>query len=310
MDPKEYLEQVEKKYPGPKEFVHLHNHTIFSPLDGVATPDEYFDLCVCHDMPAFAITDHGNLAGIPDAYFASQRTGKKFIAGCEVYFNDYHNKFLKLKEHGVTIGEIKAKNPELRDRIVRNRHLTVIAMDSTGYENLVSIMHTAWEKGFYYRPRIWFDEIAKHSDGLIVLSGCLNGPVCHELRHGNYEAGIKWIKKLRGVFKDRFYLEFQMPGEEIEGGKDAFKILSILSREMNIPGVISNDCLEGDYPILMADGFYKPIKDVNIGDEVISTSGKLRKIINKGKRKRRPREKTYKVNNIPWSMTENHRLYQ
>ncbi len=76
---------AEKLYPGPSQFVHLHNHTIFSPLDGVATPDEYFDGCKLRGHPAFAITDHGNLAAIPDAYFASQRTGVKQIIGEEIY---------------------------------------------------------------------------------------------------------------------------------------------------------------------------------------------------------------------------------
>ncbi len=77
---------------------------------------------------------------------------------------------------------------------------------------------------------------------MICLSGCLNGPVCHELRHGNYKEGIEWIRKLHALFEDRFYIEMQMPGEEIEGGRDAFRMLAILSREMGIPAVITNDC--------------------------------------------------------------------
>ena len=211
------------EYSGSSEFVHLHAHTIFSKLDGVAKPQEYFDACVERKWPAVAITEHGAMSSIPDAFWAAKETGIKFIAGCEIYFNDYELKRQQLAGKGVKLKDIELSNPEVHTRIRRNRHLTVLCKNEEGYRNLLRLNMYAWEHGFYYKPRIWFDQLAKHKEGLIILSGCLNGPVANELRRKHYRTkdgvigALDYVEMFNEVFGDDYYIEIQMPILEFEG---------------------------------------------------------------------------------------------
>lgn len=285
----EERKRAQEKYPGPTEFVHLHNHTLFSTLDGIATPEEYFSACAHLGHPAFSITDHGSMAGIPDAYWSARKNKVKFIPGCEIYFNDFHPQLVARREEDpeFKVNNLKAnKTPnivdldqmereELWSNYRRNRHLTVIAMNMVGYRNLIHMTSGAWEKGFYYKPRVWFDKIKEYHEGLIILSGCLNGPVCHALRMAAKYAKIaagkmptdqfgravmispsqandqrkkytneaeQWIQKFAALMGDRFYLELQMPGEEIPFAKEAFALLATFSEKYKIPAVVTNDC--------------------------------------------------------------------
>ena len=285
-----------KDYPGPSGFVHLHNHTLFSPLDGIATPDEYFSAASHLGNPAFCITDHGSMAAVPDAFWAAKRHKVKYLPGCEIYFSQEHLELTKLKEEdpNFSIKQVRpdySKNEftiedlakeERASDFRRNRHLSVIAMNMVGYRNLIRMTTEAWEIGFYYKPRIWFEQIEKYQEGLICLSGCLNGPVCHNLRKsafwnqiakGNIKTldrnfakkkkvislnitrseaktrsreyaakALSWITKFRNLLGDRFYLEMQMPGSEIPFGKEAFEQIAQISDTLKIPAVISNDC--------------------------------------------------------------------
>ena len=242
---------ADKTYSGSDEFVHLHAHTIFSSLDGVARPEQYFQACVDRKWPAVAITEHGVLSSIPDAFWASQEYGIKFIAGCEIYYNDYELKRQELSAKKVKMGEIKQDNPELETRIRRNRHLTVLAKNEEGYRNLLRLNTYAWQNGFYYKPRIWFDQLAKHKEGLIVLSGCLNGPLSHELRRGNFKTkngitgAIDYFNKFNDVFGDDYYIEIQMPciTDEATGWKDieVFNKLVAMAQHKKKKLVVTND---------------------------------------------------------------------
>tara|TARA_R100001244_G_scaffold25113_2_gene25429 strand:- start:86340 stop:87869 length:1530 start_codon:yes stop_codon:yes gene_type:complete len=287
------LTQAERKaadvsYPGPQEFVHLHNHTLFSTLDGIATPDEYFGACAELGHPAFSITDHGSMAAIPDAYWAAKKHKTKFIAGCEIYFNDFHQELeekqanpdwklgaLKAPKAATSVDYDMMVGNEEWGKYRRNRHLTVMAMNMGGYRNLIHMTSEAWEIGFYYKPRVWFDQIKKYNKGLIILSGCLNGPVCHALREAakwakisrgklkadkfgrpihinSYDAKKRqqhymdeahmWVKKFRDLLGDRFYLELQMPGKEIPFGKEAFALICQMAKKYDIDAVVANDC--------------------------------------------------------------------
>jgi DNA polymerase-3 subunit alpha len=292
---KERKEAVQT-YPGPTEFVHLHNHTLFSPLDGIATPAEYFGACSELGHPAFSITDHGSIANVPDAYWAADKNKVKFIPGCEIYFSQEYPEFKRLREEDSDF-KIKSLRPDYGKDVFtvedldteerysdfrRFRHLSVLAMDMVGYRNLIQMTTEAWEIGFYYKPRIWFEQIEKYHEGLIILSGCLNGPICHNLRKAAYwneiakgnttrvdrwfnkkkktiqlnvtkeqaaarqkkyfGAAVEWINKFRSLLGDRFYLELQMPGEEIPFGKEAFRQIAFLSDKLQVPAVITNDC--------------------------------------------------------------------
>lgn len=234
------------KYDGPSEFVHLHLHTIYSKLDGVQTPEQVFSAAKDREWPAVAVTEHGNLASIPDNFFASRDTGVKYIVGCEIYFNDYEPKRQELAERGVKIRALKQTHPDAYARLVRNRHLTVLAKNATGVENLIKLTTQAYDTGFYYLPRVWFDKLLEYKEGLIVLSGCLNGPVAHELRcknvrNDNGRGALDYIDKFREAFEDDYYIELQMPCiDELEDYK-LFWCLNKIANEYGIQKVLTND---------------------------------------------------------------------
>lgn len=238
-------EQAEKEFPGPSEFVHLHNHTLFSILDGVAQPEEYFRLCAERKWSAIAITEHGVLNSVPDNYFASKEHKVKYLPAIEWYFCDYELLRQKLSTAGVKMGDLKTQKQDLHSRLVRNRHLTVIAKNMNGYGNLLELNRVAWEKGFYYRPRIWFDLLAEYKEDLIVLSGCLNSPINYELRQGNLSSqdhiigAISYINKFHSVFGEDFYIELQMPG--IEGDLEVFRQLVAIADSRGIKTVVTSD---------------------------------------------------------------------
>lgn len=291
-------DESEKQFPGPSEFSHLHCHTLFSVLDGVAAPDDYFKACVERNWPAVAITEHGVLNSVPDAYLAAKEFKKKFIVGNEVYFNDFELKRRELTTTGVKVSELRTSDPELAARISRNRHLTVLCKNMTGYQNLLRLNKYAWANGFYYKPRIWFDQLAKHREGLIILSGCFNGPVSHELRNNNfsqkkgspYIGAVDYVKKFKEVFGDDYYIELQMPG--VDGDIELFQQLAAVADHFKIKTVISNDCWNEDVPVLTSNGT-KRINEIKIGDLVWTHNGRLREVMCIGKRKIRSGEKIY-----------------
>lgn len=246
---------AEKKYPGPKDFVHLHTHSLFSTLDGVATPEQYVDRAAQVGMKALGLTDHGSLAGLPNAYWRAKEKGIKLLAGCEIYLNDYHLQFKEWQKQDIKMSALRESDPELVDRFRRNRHLTVICQNMTGYRNLINLMCDAHEFGSYYKPRTWFSQLQKYKEGLIIISGCLNGPICHELKKGldcrdkgdhdgkqlYYNKAIDYIKQYRAEFGENFYLELQMPGPTIARGKEIFYQTSALAKKMQIPTVLTGD---------------------------------------------------------------------
>jgi DNA polymerase-3 subunit alpha len=196
---------------------------MFSTLDGVARPEEYFQTAKDRGWPAVAITEHGVFSSIPDAFWASREYGIKFIPGCEFYYNDYELQRQEMSTvKGFKMGALKESNPGLSERVRRNRHLTVLAKNEQGYHNLLEINRHAWEFGYYYKPRVWFDKLVEHKEGLIVLSGCLNGPIAHELRNKNFSGtdefvgAIQYMDKFNEVFGDDYYIEVQMPCLSLE----------------------------------------------------------------------------------------------
>ena len=208
-----------------------------------------------------AITEHGHMGSIPDMYFTFKKHGLSPIAGCELYLNEYEPLRQQIVKAGKKISIIKEKSPALHSRIVRNRHLTVLAKNEVGFHNLVMLTTLAYDFGFYYRPRIWFDKLCEYKEGLIVLSGCLNGPVAHELRldfgardtdgskvkRQKYTStcqdltGIDYIRKYHKEFGDNYYLEVQMPCLPDIHDYEVFWTLIDIGEELGIPAVLTND---------------------------------------------------------------------
>jgi len=236
------------------DFAHLHTHTTFSPLDGVATPEEYFKICADRKYPAIAITEHGNMASIPSAYLSSKKYGVKYIPGCEIYFNEGEK---RRKEIVKTLNEqnCKIKDMSIEDkmRYNRHRHLTVLCKDMTGYQNLLLVRAQAYKEAFYNKPRASLEMFKDKHEGLCILSGCFNGPMSFEINmaikylneENKEQAKIclvnckKIMKQFKEVFQDDFYVELQMPG--IEGDKSLMKYLNIFAKDLGIKTAITND---------------------------------------------------------------------
>jgi DNA polymerase-3 subunit alpha len=247
-------------YRGPSHFVHLHNHTVYSTLDGVATPDQYAAECKKRGYPAMSATEHGNMGSVPDMYMAFKKVGLKYIPGCEIYFCDYEPERRRRAKLGVKL----SKPPTLEQggdwdaiedyhNLARARHLTVLAKNEIGYTNLIKLTTQAYATGFYRRPRVWFDKLCEFKEGLIVLSGCLNGPICHELRRHHRDGdrqprwkskdgrgAIDWVKKFSDVFGEDYYIEGQMPG--IPGDDWIFRTLITIADKYKKKFVLANDC--------------------------------------------------------------------
>jgi len=252
-----------EQYTGPAHFVHLHNHTVFSALDGVSTPEQYAEQCYLRGYPAMSATEHGHMASVPDMYLAFKKHGIKYIPGCELYFNDFEPQRQALMAAGFKIRskEWQEQNQDLSYRIRRNRHLTVLCKNEVGFHNLVRLTTQAYETGLFgmgraQYNRIWFDKLCEFKEGLIILSGCLNGPVSHELRHktlkdaaGNitYErpeseqvkAAVDYVKMFRREFGEDYFIEVQMPG--IEDDDVVFRHLLTIADKLKIKPVLTND---------------------------------------------------------------------
>ncbi len=206
------------------KFVHLHLHTDYSLLDGACEVETVMNRMVDLKMPAAAITDHGNLFGAVSFYEAAKKRNIKPIIGCEVYVaRGSHT------DRTSTEGE-KA-----------NHHLVLLCENNTGYKNLVKLVSHGYLQGFYYKPRIDKELLAKHSEGLICLSACLSGEVCSNLAQDHYGAARKAAGDYLDIFgRDRFYVEIQDQGLEVEHRINPELVR--LSKELGVPMVATNDC--------------------------------------------------------------------
>src|ERR1700691_6087366 len=203
-------------------FIHLHLHTDYSLLDGACEIGELTAEASRRGMSAVAVTDHGNLFAAANFYHEATKRGVKPIIGCEVYVApDGH----------------KAKGGDVE----RSNHLVLLCENEEGYRNLIQLVATGFLDGFYYKPRIDHELLAKHSKGLIALSACLRGEVADALVAEKYEQARSNACRLRDIFgKGNFFLEVQDQGLEVETRIN--RDLVQLSRETGIPPVATNDC--------------------------------------------------------------------
>jgi DNA polymerase-3 subunit alpha len=212
----------------PEDFVHLHNHTHYSLLDGLQKVKPMISRVKELGMEAVAMTDHGTMSGVIELYKEALAEGIKPIIGMETY--------IAARKH--------TDKESGKDK--QNYHLILIAMNNKGYENLMRLSTIANLEGYYYKPRLDHELLEKYNEGLIVLSGCIGGEVGDALRQGqNNQAKeiAEWYKK---IFGDRYYLELQDHGnpkhphswsEQVRVNEELIK----LSDELKIPCVITND---------------------------------------------------------------------
>src|SRR5438270_3464975 len=222
---------------GQPQFVHLHVHTDFSLLDGACETSELLDEASRQKMPAVAITDHGNLFAAANFFYEASKRDVKAIIGCEVYIAKGSRHERGEKTNGGGNGDRGEAEPGMRG----TNHLVLLCESLEGYHNLIKLVSAGFLEGFYYKPRIDYDLLSKHSKGLIALSACLRGPVTEAVVEGKYEQARENAYKLRDIFgKGNFFLEIQDQGLEIEKGVN--RELVRLSKETGIPLVATNDC--------------------------------------------------------------------
>ncbi len=202
-------------------FTHLHLHTEYSLLDATIRISELIKKLKESGMNACAITDHGNMYGVFKFQNAMKAEGLKPIIGCEIYVAP---RSMADKEHGIDNNYY---------------HLVLLAKNLKGYKNLIKIVSIAHMEGFYYKPRIDFETLAKYSDNLIATSACLAGPISQPLLANDYSKALEMAKKYSGIFKDNFYIEIQRNGMEEQNivNEGLIKI----SKELNLPLVATCD---------------------------------------------------------------------
>jgi DNA polymerase-3 subunit alpha len=222
---------------GQPQFVHLHVHTDFSLLDGACETSELLDEASRQKMPAVAVTDHGNLFAAANFFNEASKRDVKPIIGCEVYVAKGSRHDRGEKTNG-TSGQDRG---ETETGMRGSNHLVLLCESLEGYHNLIKLVSSGFLEGFYYKPRIDYDLLAKHSKGLIALSACLRGAVTEAVVDEKYDQARENAYRLRDVFgKGNFFLEIQDQGLEIEQGVN--RELVRLSKETGIPLVATNDC--------------------------------------------------------------------
>nr|WP_246578156.1 DNA polymerase III subunit alpha [Clostridium frigoris] len=202
-------------------FVHLHVHTEYSLLDGSGKIKELISKTKELGMKSIAITDHGVMYGCVEFYKQAKEQGIKPIIGCEIYV------------------AAKSMNIKEADRDNATHHLILLVKNAKGYQNLMHIVSAASIKGFYYKPRVDYEFLAKYSEGIIASSACLGGEVQSLLLRGNYEKAKEIALKYRDIFKDGYYLELQYHGMQ-----EQFKVNELLvelSKDTGIPLICTND---------------------------------------------------------------------
>ena len=202
-------------------FTHLHLHTEYSLLDGACRIPKLVERIKALGMTACAITDHGVMYGCIDFYSAMKDAGIKPIIGCEVYVcRDRLDKSAANREYS---------------------HLILLCENNTGYQNLMKLVSEGFLTGYYYRPRIDYNLIRQHSEGLICLSACLSGDLPKLLLQGRYDDAEAYVREMQDIFGEKnFYVEIM--DHSIREEKIVMPRLISLAREMNVPLVATNDC--------------------------------------------------------------------
>jgi DNA polymerase-3 subunit alpha len=204
-------------------FVHLHLHSQYSLLDGAIRIEDLVAKAKQYQMPALAITDHGNMFGAVEFYLKCKKAGIKPIIGCELYIAP-DSRFSK-DSKGISDAAY---------------HLILLCENLEGYKNLSYLTSAGYKEGFYYRPRIDRSLLEKHSSGLIALSACLKGEVAMQCGRGKMEDALETARWYSQLFPDRYYIEIQentLPEQDLVNQR-----LLEVAKELNLPLVATNDC--------------------------------------------------------------------
>jgi len=210
------------------EYVELHNHTYYSPLDGLSSPEEYCVRAKEIGIDTIAITDHGTVAGHRHFQRATTDAGITPILGVEAYISET-NRFDK---------RAKSKRDDGTDTY---NHIILLAKNDQGIRDINKLSEIGYTEGFYNKPRIDFEVLDKYGDNLIVLSGCMGGLIASAIRAENHEEAENLTRKFKDRFDDDFYMEIQTTNTPQLNNS-----LLVLANEYNIKTVMTGDCHYAD----------------------------------------------------------------
>jgi DNA polymerase III subunit alpha len=220
---------------GRGSFTHLHVHTEYSMLDGAARIGEVVGTAVADGQPAIGITDHGNMYGILDFYKECRKQGIKPILGTEAYMAHESR-----HERPARRGRVDDSGGDAAGGQKLYYHLTLLAESNTGYRNLIQLASRAFMEGYWYKPRIDWETLSDHAEGLIATTGCLGGHVLQSLMQGDVEGATGKAARLQDIFgKDNLFVELQDHGIP-EQHKTNPQLLD-LARRIGAPLLATND---------------------------------------------------------------------
>ncbi len=216
-------------------FTHLHVHTEYSILDGASRVGELVKAAVADEQPALGITDHGNMYGVIDFYRTCQAEGIKPVIGMEAYMAHEDR-----RDRPPRRGKLDDSGGSTEGGEKLYYHLTLLAENNTGYKNLIQLSSRAFLEGYYYKPRLDWDLLAAHREGLIVSTGCLGGHVLQALLRDDYDDAVAKAARLQDIFgKDNLFVEIQDHGipEQQRTNPDLLRI----ARQIDAPLLATND---------------------------------------------------------------------
>lgn len=216
------------------QFVHLHNHTDYSMLDGAARIDELMAAAKAQGMPALAITDHGNMFGAYDFYTAAKKAEIKPIIGLEAYLTPGTPRQVRKR---VQFGDGSGDDVAAKGAYT---HMTIWSANKTGMHNLFKLSSRSSLEGYFYKPRADRELLNEYHEGLIATSGCPSGEVQTYLRQDMFDKAVESAAEFQSIFgKDNFYVELMDHGLDIE--RRVRSDLLRVAKKINAPLVATND---------------------------------------------------------------------
>ena len=219
----------------PDSFTHLHTHTEFSMLDGASRVGEVVAAAAADGQPALGITDHGNMYGVLDFYRECRDQGIKPVIGSELYqaYDSRHERPSRRGRQDDSGGDTEGGRKLYY-------HLIALAENNTGYKNLIQLASRAFLEGYYYKPRVDWELLESHSEGVIVTTGCLGGHVLQSLLQDDFDAALKKAGRLQDIFgRDNVFVELQDHGipEQTRTNPQLIEI----ARQLDAPLLATND---------------------------------------------------------------------
>ena len=216
-------------------FTHLHVHTEYSMLDGAARIAEVVGAAVADGQPALGITDHGNMYGILDFYKACKEQGIKPVLGSELYMAHESR-----SERPSRRGRLDDGGGDVEGGSKLYYHLTALAETDTGYRNLIQLASRAFLEGYYYKPRVDWELLEEHHEGLIVTTGCLGGHVLQHLLRDDFDGAVKAAGRLQDIFgRDNLFIELQ--DHRLPEQQRTNPMLLEIAQQLQAPLLATND---------------------------------------------------------------------